>query len=429
VRAGHGKPGAGRGGPLPRAGAIKDCVNRTVHRLTSLSSAEDRMQLVGDRDQLGRLPRLASGVAVRRRKLWIWLILLAGGCPRGIGELVDELHHPGQLDLRNREHAYQCNAIKAIMTLQADRWPPWPVRAARLPGNPVWHRGRTRDHEWVELRRSDGSVISVAVVGEPNAVPVLFCHGLADSRLSAYWFEPAARELGLRLVAPDRPGIGGSDPRRLRRLADWVADATLVLNALQVDSAALFGVSAGGPFAAACAAALPGRVRSLLLVSPLGRPEWPTHGMAPGERLSLALAGQVPAFGGWFLGRLAVLARHSPRLFFGLTAASMPDVDSRELEQPSARESFLINYAEAFRRGSGGVAQDLRVLTQPWGFDLGCIGVPTLIRHGDADTTVPLQHARLYAEAIPGAQLQIHPGHGHFSILAAGRELLAPLAG
>jgi len=29
---------------------------------------------------------------------------------------------------------------------------------------------------------------------------------------------------------------------------------------------------------------------------------------------------------------------------------------------------------------------------------------------------------------IPGAQLQLHPGHGHFSILGAAREMLAALA-
>jgi len=42
---------------------------------------------------------------------------------------------------------------------------------------------------------------------------------------------------------------------------------------------------------------------------------------------------------------------------------------------------------------------------------------------------VPPGHARLYAEAIPGAQLQLQPGHGHFSILAAAGEMLAPLTG
>ena len=106
VNAGHGKPDTGRAGPLPRAGAVKDRVDRTVDRLTSLSRAEDRMQLVGRLDQLGRLPRLAGEAAVRRSEFRIRLILLTGGCPRGIGELVDELHHPRQLDLRNRKHVY-----------------------------------------------------------------------------------------------------------------------------------------------------------------------------------------------------------------------------------------------------------------------------------------------------------------------------------
>jgi len=55
--------------------------------------------------------------------------------------------------------------------------------------------------------------------------------------------------------------------------------------------------------------------------------------------------------------------------------------------------------------------------------------VPAVIHYGDADTTVPPQHARLLADAIPGAQVQLHPGHGHFSILGTAREMLATLAG
>jgi pimeloyl-ACP methyl ester carboxylesterase len=272
-------------------------------------------------------------------------------------------------------------------------------------------------------------VIRVEVAGEQRAAPVLFCHGLADSRLSAHLFGRAARELGLRVAAPDRPGTGGTDPRRLRRLVDWVEDAVLVLDALGAEPAALLGISAGGPFAAACAARIPGRVRSLMLVSPLGPPGWPTLGMAPGERLSLAIARRAPAFGGWFLGRLATLARRSPRLFLRLATSELPGIDRRALEQPGMRDPFLANYLEAFRRGSRGVAQDLRLLTRPWGFELGSIQVPTWIHHGDADTTVPPTHARLFADVIPGAQLQLHPGHGHFSILGAAREMLAPLAG
>jgi pimeloyl-ACP methyl ester carboxylesterase len=257
---------------------------------------------------------------------------------------------------------------------------------------------------------------------------ILFCHGLADSRLSARLFGPAARELGLRLVAPDRPGIGRTGPRGLGRLADWAEDAALVLDAAAAAPAALLGISAGGPFAAACAARLHGRVRSLTLIAPLGPPGWPTRGMAPGQRLALQAARRAPASGGWFLGRLAVLARHSPRLSLCLATSELPGTDRRALAQPGLREAFLAAYGEAFRQGSRGVAQDLRVLMRPWRFELGSIAVPASIHHGDADTTVPPQHARLLAAAIPGAQLQLHPGHRHFSILGA-RQMLAPLAG
>jgi pimeloyl-ACP methyl ester carboxylesterase len=281
----------------------------------------------------------------------------------------------------------------------------------------------------MEVSRGDGSVIACEVVGAPGGAPVLFCHGLADSRLAVQFLGEVARELGLRIVAPDRPGVGGTDFRRLRRVADWAEDAVLVLDALGAGSAALVGVSAGGPYAAACAARMPGRVRSLTLVSPLGLPEWPTRGMASGERLSLEIARRAPAFGGWFLGRLASLARRSPELFLRLATSELPGADRHALEQPGMRESFVAGYLEAFRRGSGGAAQDLRVLTRPWGFELGSINVPTSIHYGDADNTVPPRHAQLFAEVIPGAELQLHPGHGHFSILDAARELLGALTG
>jgi pimeloyl-ACP methyl ester carboxylesterase len=128
------------------------------------------------------------------------------------------------------------------------------------------------------------------------------------------------------------------------------------------------------------------------------------------------------------MARLGVLAQRSPRLFFRLAETAMPDIDKRMLEDPRMRESFLVSYAEAFRHGSWGVAQDLRVLSRPWGFDLGSVTVPTVIHHGDADLTVPLRHSQLFAEEIPGARLEIHHGDGHFSILGTARDVLASLA-
>jgi pimeloyl-ACP methyl ester carboxylesterase len=276
-----------------------------------------------------------------------------------------------------------------------------------------------------EVSRADGGVIAVELAGDPGARPVLFCHGLADTRLSVHLFSPAARELGLRLIAPDRPGIGGTSPRRLSRLVDWVEDASLTLDALGIHSAAVLGVSAGGPYAAACAAQIPGVVNSLTLIAPLGPPGWPTRGMALEQRLSLHAAKHVPTAGGRILRGLAMVARRSPQLFLRLAGSALAEIDRQAINQTGIREAFLTGYTEAFRHGSWGVAQDLRVLTRPWGFQLRSITLPTSIHHGDADKTVPAQHARLMAETIPRAQLHLHAGHGHFSILAATRDVLA----
>src|SRR5258708_38069501 len=114
----------------------------------------------------------------------------------------------------------------------------------------------------MELRASDGRVIAVEVVGDHDATPILLCHGLADSRLAARWLEQAARELGLRVIAPDRPGTGGTDRRWLSQLADWADDAAAGPDAQRARSAPLLGVSGRGPFAAACAARLPRPGRS-----------------------------------------------------------------------------------------------------------------------------------------------------------------------
>lgn len=117
---GHRKTDTGCARSLPRACAIKDRVDRTVGRPVMRSRVEDCVQLVGSLDHLGRLPWLTSEGSARRGEFWIWLVLLAGGRPCGIGELVDELHHPGQLDPWNKEHSNQCNGINAFLTLQPD---------------------------------------------------------------------------------------------------------------------------------------------------------------------------------------------------------------------------------------------------------------------------------------------------------------------
>ena len=59
--------------------------------------------------------------------------------------------------------------------------------------------------------------------------------------------------------------------------------------------------------------------------------------------------------------------------FFALPPASYRASTVARSSSPTCARLFLTGYVEAFRQGSRGVAQDLRVLMRPWGFELGSI--------------------------------------------------------
>ncbi len=113
----------------------------------------------------------------------------------------------------------------------------------------------------------DGRVLAYEEYGEPAGFPVLSFHGGMSSRLDAAPAHGAAVAAGVRLVSPDRPGMGLSTYQPERRLMDWPADVERLTAALDIDRFAVMGWSAGGPYAAVCAAKMGGRVTAAALLS------------------------------------------------------------------------------------------------------------------------------------------------------------------
>ena len=63
----------------------------------------------------------------------------------------------------------------------------------------------------------DGRHLSFAEAGDPAGFPVLCFFGVGSSRYLVLLFDDAARRLGLRVIACDRPGFGRSSPAAGRR--------------------------------------------------------------------------------------------------------------------------------------------------------------------------------------------------------------------
>jgi pimeloyl-ACP methyl ester carboxylesterase len=56
------------------------------------------------------------------------------------------------------------------------------------------------------------------------------------------------------------------------------------------------------------------------------------------------------------------------------------------------------------------------------------VSAPTIVMHGDSDTVVPLDHGQAYADAIPGAEMQVLAGAGHGFLLTRRAEVLPGVA-
>ena len=85
------------------------------------------------------------------------------------------------------------------------------------------------------LTLPDGRKLGYAEYGSPTGWPIFYLHGLPGARLEGARHEDLGRELGARIIAIDRPGIGWSSPQKKRRLLDFVQDVRCLAEYLGVE--------------------------------------------------------------------------------------------------------------------------------------------------------------------------------------------------
>jgi pimeloyl-ACP methyl ester carboxylesterase len=257
-----------------------------------------------------------------------------------------------------------------------------------------------------ELRLPDGRRVTYADYGDPGAPVILVCLGTPQTRLLPLTDVELARDMGFRLVVPDRPGFGGSDPKPGRTLQDWPADAAALLDALGVDRFAVAGGSGGGPYAVACGVLLGDRVTAVALLAPAEPSDAPAHGFVPSQDPeALRQRGET----------IARLARDDPE---GLDAFFAPDISEADRKQeaeldPEVRARALENLREAFRQGADAYVEDHTIVGGPWSDLLPQLRRPTRIWQGEEDNNVPPAATRWLADRIPDAELTLLPATGH----------------
>jgi len=268
----------------------------------------------------------------------------------------------------------------------------------------------------------DGRRLAYAEFGDPEGRPVLFFHGTPGYRRNPWATDAELRSAGVRLIAPDRPGVGRSTPQPRRRLLDWPDDVRQLADALELERFAAVGFSNGGPHAAACAYKLGPRVSGIALVAPmppldasgavrqLGVPGWyyPVARRAPWA-LRAVFAG------------LAALARRDPRYAERILVGGMSEPDRRLFGRPELAGRFGADLAGA---GSRGVVADERLMSQAWGFEPEQISSPVRLWLGEHDKLVPARAWLERPSPFPVCETTVVPGAGHFLIAEHMAEIV-----
>jgi 3-oxoadipate enol-lactonase len=223
-----------------------------------------------------------------------------------------------------------------------------------------------------------------------EGAPVLLIMGLGWPSQMWYRSRPAL-SAQFRTIALDNRGVGQSDvPPGPYPIALMASDARAVLDAADVESAHICGMSMGGMIAQEFALEYPERVRSLILgcTSPGG----PHAVGADREVTQLLLAPR---------GSPEELAKAIDPFIYD---AGTPD--ARKEEDLAVRRPW-------FPTAEGYLAQLQGIMAWEAYSRLPQITAPTLVIHGESDRLIPPENGRRIAARIPNARLVMIPRASH----------------
>lgn len=276
---------------------------------------------------------------------------------------------------------------------------------------------------------ADGRTLSWAEYGKADGDALFFFHGLPGSRFLGGALDKDAASVGLRLVAPERPGFGRSTFAPDRTFASWADDVRQLADHLGIDRFYVAGISGGGPYTLACAHELPDRVRAAGVISGAGEiaDRDGLNGMHAENRAIFELAFNE-GFDGVKNAMAPMLEMLKSDEAFDAQMSGLPDADKELLaRRPDVRDGMKADGVEALAQGPDATAYECCMFVQPWGFDVSEIRVPVVIWHGDDDRNAPLAHAQALAAKIPDAELIVWSGMGHLTAIERGKDVLEKL--
>ncbi len=248
----------------------------------------------------------------------------------------------------------------------------------------------------------DGRRLGYVEWGRADGPVVVLCHP-ATRVVQPGW--GAAEAAGVRIVLPDRPGLGSSTFQEGRSILGWPADIDALTSHLGVARFSVAGVSACTPYALACGLLLGHRVEVVGVIAgtvPANDDERrgiPALAIDDRDAALEAIEARLRAAGG-------------PEAA-GRRSAERPEPDGSLYRRPDVQAALAAASREARRQGTRGVAYDQLLGMLSWGFGLADLARPCLWWHGAADSVVPVERVEQATTGLSQHSVKVVAGVGH----------------
>jgi pimeloyl-ACP methyl ester carboxylesterase len=284
----------------------------------------------------------------------------------------------------------------------------------------IAHNHLMRKSDCKLIRLAHGGHLAYGEYGDPAGLPILFFHGWPSSRTMAELTDAAGRQLGGRIISPDRPGICDSTFQPNRKLLDWPDILGQLADHLRLAQFHVLAISGGAPYAYVTAWKMPQRVRAMTVVS--GAPPivelQDRQDLLGLYRLMLYCYGKYPRFSRrcFHLAQLVFSLRPPRRARpLLLKLLRLRPSDELALRDSAAFEACFESQRRAWRASAAGVLADAEIYAQPWGFALESVTVPVRLWHGKQDRAFSVRTANGIANRLPNCTARFIENEGHYS--------------
>jgi pimeloyl-ACP methyl ester carboxylesterase len=268
------------------------------------------------------------------------------------------------------------------------------------------------------MQLADGRALAYEDYGDPEGRPVVFTHGFGDSRLIRNPDNTLTASLGVRVIAPDQPGVGGSSPKPGRKMVDWGPDVEELADHLGLGEFAVAGHSGGGPHTLSVAHHLPDRVPKGVLASPVGDfdDSFMRKQLVMRDLKLIAKIHRLHHLLRWANKSAAKKVLKDVPSYVESVVDDDPSDASTMLDDPAQRAMFEASFEQGVSHEGEGT-YEMTLALWDWGFALADVQQPFEVFYGDADDIISPEMPRRVADELPNGTGHVWPGAGHYGFV------------